>query len=271
MNEQYGLHYLQPSLFLKENNILAGFSTRQGGVSRGAFASLNLAFHTGDNFSSVWENRQRFLSIWNISPYEIISGNQVHGTAVHLVKDSNCYRGGQMGVVIPACDALISNLGNVTLAAFSADCLIIFLFEPEKKVISLVHAGWRGVLHGIMEKVIDILKKDYYCNHNRIIVAVSPGICFKCFEVGEDVAVEFWNKGWDDPLCIKKASAGRYFINLKEISRRQLINGGLCNDRIDVSDLCTACFPDLFYSYRGEGGKTGRMMAFLTLMGKNLQ
>ena len=265
LNEKEGLYYLEPSLFAKERKIKAGFSARKGGVSEGNYASLNLAVHTGDDSSSVLENRRRFLSVWGLSPRGIIAGNQVHGTTVHRVKESDFAGNSRTGTIIPACDALISNTDNVTLAAFSADCLLIYIFNRDKKVISLIHAGWRGILYGIIGKVAGILKKDYLCYHESSIAAVSPGICFDCFEVGEEVAGKFHKEGWQDAACLRQGPAGTYFINLTEIACRQLNSAGLQRNRVDVSGLCTSCMPDLFYSYRRDGEKTGRMMAFMSL------
>ncbi len=175
-------------------------------------------------------------------------------------------RGSRKGTAIPRCDALITDVAGVILTAFSADCLIIYLVSPRRRVIALAHAGWRGVLQGMVKKVIAALISGYGGCPDELLAWVSPCICRNCFEVSPEVAALFLDQGWDDPLfCNRNTTTGKYILDLREIVRRQLIIGGLHDRHIEIAKICTSCHPDLFYSYRREGEKTGRMMGFITL------
>lgn len=250
------------------NMIEVGYSTRCGGASRGSYASLNLAYHTGDRVLAVRENRRRFLSIWGLSPQHLVAGKQIHGTGIHRVEEGDRGRGNRKGTAIPRCDALITGVVGVVLAAFSADCMIVCLVNPQRRVAALAHAGWRGVLHGVVGKMVDALVSEYGGCPQELMAWGSPCICRHCLEVSPEVAVLFLDRGWDDPLfCDGDEIAGKYFLDLREIVRKQLITSGLPTGNIEMAEICTSCHPDLFYSYRREGEKTGRMMGFVTLKG----
>ncbi len=247
---------------------MAGFSTRCGGVSDSPYHSLNMAYHTGDRPSNVWENRKRFLSIWGLSPEQIIAGKQVHGTGVHFVDSSDLGRGSRQETAISDCDALISKSRDIVLAAFSADCLLVYLADTSCGGIAVIHAGWKGLLKGIIGEVIEIFIRELGGKPENTLAAISPGICFNCFVVGEDVAVAFRNKGWSELLSLQNEYPyPRYLLNLDEICRFQLKYAGLLQINIQGSSYCTRCYPDYFYSHRRDGEKTGRMMGFISLTG----
>lgn len=170
------------------------------------------------------------------------------------------------GTAIPDCDALITSEENIIIGAFSADCLIIFVADPVKRVVAIIHAGWRGVLQNIIAKLTGALKIDYGVNPADLIATISPCICFDCFDVGQDVADAFCKSGWDDNRFIKENKApDKYNVNLSEIAFGQLKSSGLDCKKIELSGMCTYCMPDYFYSYRREGPVTGRMMGFIAL------
>ncbi len=227
-----------------------------------------MAYHTGDRPASVWENRKRFLSIWGLIPEQIIAGKQIHGIGVHPVDSLDLGRGSRQGTAIPDCDALISKSSDVVLAAFSADCLLVYLADVYRGAIAIIHAGWKGLLKEIIGEVIEAFTRELGGKPKSTLAAISPGICFDCFEIGEDVAAAFRNKGWSKFLSPQNNySHHRYLLNLEEVCRLQLENAGLFQSNIQVSGYCTRCYPDYFYSHRRDGEKTGRMMGFISLKG----
>ncbi len=265
VQEKEGICYLESSLFSEECDIFSGFSTRAGGVSTGAFSSLNLAFTTGDKIDFVRENRRRFFALWELKGEYSVSGNQVHGTNVHNLREEDCQNKVEDGVVIPDCDALVSNIRGYALTAYSADCFLVGMYEREKKVVALVHAGWRGVLGGILHKTVKRMEDDYSCNREKILTNINPGICYNCFEVGREVGLDFIKENGDYSQFIKEKGSNKFLLNLKGIIIWQLINCDLPAKNIYASDYCTVCRPDLFFSYRRDNGKTGRMTALLGL------
>jgi len=266
LSDSGSFQYILPSLLNKEDEIIAGFSTRCGGVSDGSYSSLNLDFHTGDDKHNVLSNREIFFSKFGLKPENLVAGNQVHGTRVHMVKEDDIGKGSQPQTALPECDAMITNIPGPVLSVFSADCWLVCFVDAQKKVIAVAHAGWRGILKGIVEKVIGTFSEKYQCNPDNLKAAVGPGICFKCFEVGKEVADEFKQKGWSDSAClVSQHNSDKYFLNLKEILARQLLNNGMQESNIEFTKYCTFCRPDLFYSYRRDGSRTGRILGFVSI------
>ena len=263
--EQNGIRYLESALFAAGEDIISGFSTRSGGVSKAPFSSLNLAFHTGDIPHKVKENRRRFFNTWKLKPERTISGNQVHGLRVHELTAKDIKNPGENGVVIPECDAIISDIKGFTLTAYSADCFLVGMFHREKKVIALVHAGWRGVLGKIVLQTLSKMEDTYGCNREKILTTIYPGICYNCFEVGSEVALDFIKDNSFNKDFLKEKEDGRFLLNLKGLILRQLLEGKVLSENTGAADCCTACNPGLFFSYRRDGGETGRMMALLGL------
>ncbi|HOB87699.1 MAG TPA: peptidoglycan editing factor PgeF [Bacillota bacterium] len=255
---------LQAPLFLSCGVVEHGFSTRLGGCSTGPLASLNMAFHTGDQPRRVLENRRRFFNRWGYSIHQLVAAQQVHGTGLVQVGRDDLGRGSTPGSSIPGCDALVTTEPGLVLTAFAADCQLIFLVEPQVPVIALAHAGWRGTLGEIGPRAVEYLAKECGARRERILALLSPAICGRCYRVGEEVARQFAGAGWGEPPYFTPAGEGGC-LHLTAINREQLIRAGIRAEHIGDNSWCTSCRPDLFYSYRREGGHTGRMAGFLVL------
>lgn len=176
---------------------------------------------------------------------------------------------------IPDTDGLITNVNGVLLTTVHADCLPVYFFDPKKEVIGLVHAGWRGTAAEISRKAVREMVKVFRCAPDDICACIGPGISRCCFETGRDVYNAFadsWDVAGniDDVTDVRKNAAGeeKYYIDLKEINRRQLEAEGVSTENIGVSSHCTCCEPELFCSYRREGGTYRRMGAGICMLSR---
>jgi polyphenol oxidase len=241
------------------------FSTRLGGCSRGSVASLNTAFHTGDNCENVLENRRRLLEPFGYRPEEIVAGIQVHGSGVTLVTAKDCGKGAAPETFLGETDALATVEPGVLLTAYAADCQLLYFIEPQIPVVALAHAGWRGTLGGMARVVVAYLQKNFAVRPSQILAAVSPGICSRCYRVDEEVAGQFRRAGWGCAPYLEPDQDGRFRLDLSAINTAQLRETGIEECNLAENNWCTSCRPDLFYSYRRDQGVTGRMMGFLVI------
>ncbi len=259
------LAYLQSPLLEAAGVAEHAFSTRLGGCSGGAAASLNTAFHTEDDCRSVLENRRRFLEPWGYTPEDLVAGIQVHGTVIRTVTAADRGRGAVPGNFLGECDALVTAEPGLVLTAYAADCLLLFFLAPRARVAALAHAGWRGTLGNIARNVVGYLRDHFAVNPGDLLVALSPGICARCYRVDETVASLFRKVSWEAPPFLFPAPGGGYRLDLARINKAQLLQSGIREHRLADCAWCTSCRPGLFYSYRREKGKTGRMMGFIAL------
>ncbi len=266
LKRQGEMECLQSPLLDTVSLVEHGFSTRRGGKSKGAFATLNTGAKSGDQLSLVKENRRIFLKAWGRRTEDAVAAESIHRTNIAVVENKDRGKGVETGRPLAGYDAMVTAQPGVILTAYSADCFLFCLVDPVNKVVSVAHAGWRGVLGGMAYSLADKMKEVYGSSPADLKVAVGPGICSNCFEVGEEVADAFYRRGWNKPACREKDRVtGQHKVNLPEIIRRQFLGAGLKEENLDSSPWCTSCSPLLFYSYRRDRGLTGRMMTFLVL------
>jgi YfiH family protein len=235
--------------FAKHGEIKFGFSTRKGGISPEPLG-MNLSFNVGDKRLNVLENRERFFGALRIGLDELAIPRQVQGGLVRRVDVQGGYE---------ACDGLITNLYGLFLTVSTADCLTAYLYDPVKKAIGAVHAGWRGSSMNIVSRAVKLMKEEFGAVASDLIVFIAPaaGVC--CYEVGEDVAKNFKDE------CIVRIEKRNPHLDLKMHNRADLLDCGVLLSNIEISDYCTICTPELFHSYRRDGQKSGRMMGVIGL------
>jgi hypothetical protein len=217
----------------------AAFSARTGGVSEGAFDSLNLGRLTGDRPEAVRENRRRLAAALGIDPRLVLIGRQVHGA--HVVRHTAPTEPAAYADPAPGlaeADGHATSEPGLAPLVFVADCLPVALSGPAG--VAMVHCGWRGMAAGIVERGVAETKAE--------AAAIGPGIGPCCYDVGPDVLATFEALG-------PGVTAGR-MLDLREAARRLLERAGVT--RVEVSGLCVSCTPDLFFSHRRDGGETGR-------------
>lgn len=260
------IQYLQSPLLAECAGIIHAFSTRVGGCSEGAMASLNTAFHTGDEFNCVCENRRRFLEPWGFCNDEVVAAIQVHGVNICEAFPADRGRGAVPHSFLREGDALVTASPGVPLTGYAADCPLLFIAAPAVPAVALAHAGWRGTLQNMAARVIGWLQKRFGVDPAAMLAAISPGICGRCYTVGRDVAGNFAEAGWSGAPYLWGASGGGFHLDLAAINEVQLRSAGIGGENLAPGGgWCTSCRPDLFYSYRRERGKTGRMMGLIAL------
>lgn len=261
-----GVGFLQFPSLSKLNFINHAFSTRIGGVSENEFKSMNLNFSRGDNPESVYENYKIFCKAAGFDYNTLVSSKQDHNTNVRKVTKDDCGIGIWREHDMESVDALVTNEPNVTLVTHYADCTPIFLADPEKKVIALAHAGWRGTIAKIGEITVETMQEEYGCDPTDIIAVVGPAIGFCCYEVDAPVFEEFASLTELKPAYFTQTLGhGKYLIDLKETNRRMLMEAGLLSINITISDVCTKCNSGLLYSHRASNGKRGGLVAMMCI------
>ncbi len=242
------------------------FSTRWGGVSSGEYTTLNLGLHVGDQADRVLENRRRFLQVFHADLSEAVCCEQVHGCRVEKVTLKDKGRGAcQLDSAIPDCDALITDQVGLWLLSFYADCVPVYFFDSVQRAIGVAHSGWKGTMDRIAAKTLRCMQVEYGTSADQVQVFIGPGIGPCCFviqpELKKKVETEF--SSWHDIMTVD--AEGKVTWNLPETNRRMLITEGVRPDNITMCEVCTACNPQIFFSYRREQGDTGRMGALLGL------
>lgn len=245
--------------------VIHGFSTRLGGVSKGEYASMNLSFVRGDREEDVRENYSRLSHAIGFEPEDIVTSDQTHTTNVRVVKEED--RGS--GIIKPRTykevDGMVTDVPGLVLATFYADCVPLFFVDPVHKAVGLSHSGWRGTAGKIGAVTIEKMKETYGSLPEEIYGAIGPSICQKCYEVSGDVVDAFQNafekKYWDS-LFYKKEN-GKYQLNLWEANRRIMLDAGVKEEHISMPNICTCCNPDFLFSHRASKGRRGNLGAFL--------
>lgn len=232
-----------------------GFSTRLGGVSEGPYRSLNVGLSSGDDPERVRRNQQLLSQALGLPVHRLLS--MEHGRRVVVVEEPGEPPRGWPG------DACITARPGVSLMITTADCVPIFFHDPVRRVVGLAHAGWRGTLAGVGEATVAAMQERFGSRPGDLEVAIGPAIGPCCFEVDEDVASKF--RGGLDGEDLLTPVQNKWTVDLWQANRKRLVRAGVDEDKIRVSRLCTACQPDLFFSYRRDRRVTGRMAAVIAL------
>ncbi len=261
-----GVEFYTFDLFEKTGLVNHAFSTRIGGVSEGCFKSLNLSFTRGDEYEKVYDNFYRMAKAIDSDIKNITIARQIHETEVKRVTKADCGRGVTEERYPEGYDGLLTNEAGVLLTTLHADCVPIYFLDVEKRAVALSHAGWRGTVDGMAEKTVNRMAEEFGSKAENILVGIGPAISKCCFEVSEDVKDEFEKKLPFSTAFIEKGeNEGKFYIDLKAVNREILIKMGIKAENIEVSEECTKCLRDKFFSHRLLGEKRGSMAAFLEL------
>ncbi|MCB0723625.1 MAG: peptidoglycan editing factor PgeF [Ignavibacteriae bacterium] len=242
------MSYTYPEIFQKFPEIKFGFSTIEGGVS--SPYGMNLSLATNDEKENVLKNREVFFGGLGIPLENVNFQRQVHSD---ISKDIIC--GGFAG----ECDATFTNKKDVFLTVSVADCLPVFLYDPVKRIISAIHAGWRGTANKITEKTIQQLITLYGIDPGNLVTYLGPCISQEYFEVGEEVGELFSED-------VKYKKGDKYHIDLKKENTSQLIRLGVMKENIEISPHCTYGEKDTFHSYRRDREMSGRMFGVIGMI-----
>lgn len=252
------MHHVLHAPALTAQGFRHGFSTRLGGVSRAPWGSLNLGLSVGDVPEHVLENQRRFAAEVGYEAERLFTLDQVHGRRVRRVtKYDEPER-----VRTEQGDALSAPAG-LPVGIRSADCVPVLLADPETRQVAAVHAGWRGVLAGVVPAALELLSERAGAPAARMLAGVFPHIRRCCFEVDEALAEQLSAAGPGAEQSVFQAAAGKPYVALDAIVRAQLRAAGVSDANIDDVPGCTCCDAEQFFSYRRDGAKTGRHLTVI--------
>jgi YfiH family protein len=286
--------------------LVQAFSTRRQGVVQKHGRDLNLGFTAGERRTQIERNRRRFLAQIGASQFALAALRQIHSGRAFLVErdaDGNlvyCPSGFSLpargrGTLLPG-DALLTCQAGILLSVRTADCLPLLLVDPQRRAVAAVHAGWRGALARVIEKAVGEMRRLFGSRPEKLHAALGPAIRACCYEVGEEVVDAFqgniahaerffFHPSQASALSPRPRALSLMFalppghgpddacrphLDLVAVARQQLRSGGLAARNIVDSGLCTACRTDLFYSYRREGSRAGRLMAVIGIRPEDL-
>ena len=255
----------QGDLLCYQSDILTashGFTTRKGGMSAGAYASMNLGVRRGDDRENVLKNYEILGRAIGFDPHKIVCAVQVHRDDVRLCSPEDWGKGLYTLTDYEA-DGLITNTPGTALTVYSADCGTILIEDRRTGAVGACHAGWRGAAMGIAEKTARAMMERFGSRPEDLYAALGPCIGMGCFETDADVP-EAVRKGLGaeaEPAITQDGE--KFHVDIKYVNRRFLERAGLPDGHIDVSPLCTACDTETFWSARRHGNDRGSLAAVI--------
>jgi YfiH family protein len=247
------------------DNLCHFVSTRNGGVSQHPFESLNLSYRSLDKNENVSANRRLLFDTLRIPLKYVTLGQQTHSGNVHIVSPEEKGRGSfDYESAIPDSDSLVTSHKNICLMVLLADCVPVFFFDPENNVISVAHAGRAGTEKCISINTAMVLKNTFNSNLRNLIVGIGPAIGINYYNIADDSALKLKRILPSNTKSIRIAESKAY-IDLALANKEQLLEIGLQEKNIELSNLCTFSLPKIFFSERRDGKPTGRFGAGIML------
>jgi len=245
------------------------FFTRNGGVSKGHTASLNLAFGRGDDEDTVFANLSLCGKALGFDPESVISCPQIHSADILTVDESHKGLGYYRKSDI-SCDGYVTDKKGIVLGVKTADCVPILMSaksDGEVIAVAAVHAGWRGSVNGIAQRAVGRLL-SYGVSASNVFVAIGPSASSCCYEVGEEVyleACENFGALRADKYFIPNGREGKYMADLKGFNASLIASVGVPYENMDISEMCTMCEERLFYSHRRDKDARGTHLSVISL------
>ena len=244
-----------------------GFSTRLGGVSEGYLASMNLSFTRGDREENVRENFRRMGRAIGFIPENLVLSDQTHTDHVRLMTEADRGKGYTKPLDYQDVDGMVTDVPGLVLTTFYADCVPLYFVDPVHRAIGLSHSGWKGTVKRIGAVTLEKMSAAFGTRPEDVRAAIGPSICQDCYEVSEDVILEFQKnfrkEDWDD-LYYRKEN-GKYQLNLWRANEIIFQEAGVKKEHIAVTNVCTHCNPEILFSHRTTGDKRGNLSALLAL------
>ena len=268
LKEKNHVPYIQFKNLSATGIVKHGFSTRKGGVSTGIFSSMNLNFKRGDDPDAVLENYRRMAAALNMRVEDMVLSDQTHTTNVRVITEEDRGKGILKPQDYSDVDGMITNVPGIVLVTSYADCVPLYFVDPVRKAIGLSHSGWKGTVGHIGQKTVWKMHEVYGSEPKNIVAAIGPSICQSCYEVSDDVAETFRANFTADEaadILLDKGN-GKYQLDLWKANWYVLTDAGILPEHLSVTDLCTACHPDLLWSHRKTNGQRGGLSAFLSLI-----
>ncbi|MBF8251513.1 MAG: protein of unknown function DUF152 [Deltaproteobacteria bacterium] len=236
--------------------LVHAFLGRIGGISSGHLAYLNLGRRDEDKPENLAENKRRVAAAFGVDEGKIFTVSQVHSDLI-VVLDS--VDAGVEEIKTQEADGIITDVKGLSIGILTADCVPVLLFDRKNKIVAAVHAGWKGTASKISAKAVEIMMERFESRPQDIAAAIGPAIGPCCYEVGEEVVSAF---GDQEGVAVQQGN--KWHVDLPKVNLLQLQDTGVTD--IDLSNICTSCRTDLFFSHRKEMGKTGRQLSFISLI-----
>jgi len=293
--KQGNIEYFEAAAWRAYPFLVHAFCTRRGGVSEGAFASLNMSLKEGDNDANIGKNWDIVAAAFGIPRRNFFQVHQVHGDRILTIDDAESQTFDPQSLDY---DAVITNRPGLALCVKTADCVPVLMADTEKRIVAAVHAGWRGSALNISGKVLRSLSERYGTRPQDVQAAIGPAIGACCYEVDATVYEAMESQPERDKIFAsrsesgsgsgagsrsksgmgtktgmktetgREAGMGKWKLNLALANRHQLQELGVPGENIHNADLCTSCASEWFYSHRKEGGITGRLLNFIMINDK---
>lgn len=260
-----GVELLHMTALESLGGVAAFFTGRVGGTSTRWDGGLNWSYSVGDQPGFVAENRRRTLDVLGLGLTSAVMAGLVHGNRVVAVTGEEA-PGADAVRLVPDCDALITDRPHVALVVTAADCVPVFLYDPVRRAVAAIHAGWRGTVAGIAGRAAAALIDTYGCRPADIRAAIGPSIGACCYEVDDVVATPLRERYSDgaERLLLPGKAPGKYQLDLWEANRLDLVRAGV--EDVHISGECTACGVAKLFSHRAEAGTAGRGAAVIALV-----
>ena len=240
-----------------------GFFGRAGGISTlPHLASLNIGAFLGDEIETIKHNRNLLIGALGGDPAHGVWANQIHSDRVLTVTEEN-----YLSLRCAECDGFVTAQKGITLIVKTADCTPILLCDPENGVIGALHAGWRGAVAQIAARGVEAMCR-LGAEPQKITAAIGPCIRMCCYAIGDEVTEKI-REICPDPTGIiserMTENGVQQYADIAQLNRFVLLSAGVKEEHIAVSDECTCCHPDRWFSHRASGGKRGVMGAAIRL------
>ena len=265
INTKNGVTYITFPKLEKSGLVNHLFSTRIGGVSEGRYKSMHLSFLNGDKRENVLENYRRLCECADIDISHLVLSAQTHTNNVEIVTKADCGKGILKDGFCDV-DGLITNECGVALVTQYADCTPLVFFDPVKKVIATSHAGWRGTVQEIGKVTVEKMQQHFGSDPKDIIAGIGPCINKCCYEVDTPVYNEFAKLSYLNLNEIfTEKGKGKCMLDLAEANKQILLNAGIKEENMDISDICTCCNADTLHSHRATNGERGNLGLIIEL------
>lgn len=242
------------------------FTTRLGGVSDGYLGTLNLSFTRGDDPANVHENFRRVAAVFGKGEDSFVLSCQEHHTNVRQVGREDAGAGVIKPLPWTDVDGLITDEPGIILGTFFADCVPLLFADPVHRAVGASHSGWRGSVSRMGAVTLRRMREEFGTRPADVLCAVGPSICQEHYEVSSDVAECFRKEfpGYEEQILIDKED-GHALLNLWEVCRITLLEAGVPDKNISVTDICTCCNPELLFSHRASRGRRGNFGGFIMI------
>ncbi|MBR0026102.1 MAG: peptidoglycan editing factor PgeF [Clostridia bacterium] len=243
-----------------------GLTDRNGGVSVGAYRSLNMGFADDEPREVTEENYRRMCRAIGVEYETLVIVNWEHGAKVEKVDASDAGRGFDREP-LPFCDGIVTNDPSVTLITSHADCASIFVYDPATGAVGLAHAGWKGTFGRVGQHLVEMMAEHYGSRPEEMIGGIGPCICQDCFEVDEELGERFQQE-FPNIKCTVPGKPGKAQLDMELCAAIQLADAGLKRENITMMGACTYEMEEHFFSHRRDRGKTGDMAGYIRAVKK---